>query len=232
MPGIATNDREHHSPRPKASDSRLPTVNPASGRRRQPTPPWAQPAATPPLQADDVRAAGIADTDGVVATRGTDEPAPREDALAVRPARAEDEDAIHSLHASCFFDLFAGLLGDFVPPDEERRARERSWTGPIGSPHHRHALLVAERHELVVGFVAVGPTRDPDGNQDTVGELRTVMVDRSDRGVGVGRALVNAGEHSMRAARFPIATLWVVPTNARALRCYERGGGRRTAHSG
>ena len=50
------------------------------------------------------------------------------------------------------------------------------------------------------------------------------MVDRSDRGVGDGRALVNAGERSMRAAGFSIATLWVVPTNARALRCYERGG--------
>jgi ribosomal protein S18 acetylase RimI-like enzyme len=171
-----------------------------------------------------VEAAGIADTHGVVTTRRADEHVPREDALAVRPARAGDADAIHSLHAGCFFDLFAGLLGDFLPPQEERRARERSWTGPIGSPHHRHALLVAERRELIVGFVAVGPTRDADRNQDTVGELRTVMVDRSERGVGVGRALVNAGERSMRAARFSIATLWVVPTNARALRCYERGG--------
>jgi ribosomal protein S18 acetylase RimI-like enzyme len=151
---------------------------------------------------------------------------PCERALEVRPARAEDAEAIHALHAKCFVDMFAGLLGGYLPPIQERTDRERSWTGPIGSPRDRHALLVAERCDRVIGFVAVGPTRDADDDGRTTGELRTVQVDSSDRGSGVGRALMAAGECAMRECRFSIATLWVLPENVRAVRCYERCGWR------
>ena len=83
----------------------------------------------------------------------------------IRPAGREDERAIHAVHSACFHDLFAGLLGDYLAPSEERAEREWSWTGPIGSPHDRHALLVAERRERVIGFVAVVPTRSPLGDR-------------------------------------------------------------------
>lgn len=163
---------------------------------------------------------------GSLTTRGAPRYEPRERALAVRPARADDADATHILHSRCFVDLFAGLLGDYLPLNEERADRERSWTGPIGSPSDRHALLVAERCDRVIGFIAVGPTRDSDHDGRTTGELRTVMVDRSDRGLGVGRALIAAGERAMRDCRFSIVTLWVLPENLRAVRCYERCGWR------
>jgi ribosomal protein S18 acetylase RimI-like enzyme len=146
--------------------------------------------------------------------------------FAIRPAIADDAKAIHTLHASCVGDLFAGLLGDYMPPSEERTERERSWTGPIGSPSDRHTLLVAERCDRVIGFVAVGPTRDADHDAHTFGELRTVMVDGGHRGLGIGRALVTAGEHAMRTHQFSAATLWVVPENSRAVCCYERCGWR------
>ena len=151
---------------------------------------------------------------------------PCERALEVRPARAEDADAIHILHAKCFVDIFAGRLGGYLPPTQERSDRERSWTGPIGSPYDRHALLVGVRCDRVIGFVAVGPTRDADNDGRTTAELRTVQVDSSDRGLGVGRALLAAGERAMRECRFSIATLWVLPENLRAVGCYERGGWR------
>jgi ribosomal protein S18 acetylase RimI-like enzyme len=151
---------------------------------------------------------------------------PREWALAVRPARADDADAIHVLHAACFTEIFAGRLGEYMPSGEQRADRERSWTGPIGSPHDRHALLVADWCERVIGFVAVGPTRDADHDRHTTGELRTVMIDSSHRGSGLGRALVAAGERAMRERRFSVATLWVLPGNLPAVRCYERCGWR------
>ncbi|MBW3653756.1 MAG: GNAT family N-acetyltransferase [Actinobacteria bacterium] len=151
---------------------------------------------------------------------------PHETEATVRPARAEDERAIHLLHAGCFHDLFAGLLGDYRPSSEHSAERERSWTGPIGSPRGRHALLVAERRKRVIGFVAVGPTRDADNDAQTTGELRTVMIDDNARGSGVGSALMAAGERAMRDQGLRIATLWVVPQNWRAVRCYERCGWR------
>jgi len=50
------------------------------------------------------------------------------------------------------------------------------------------------------------------------------MVGAGARGGGVGRALVAAGEHAMRAAGFGVATLWVLPENVGAVRCYEGCG--------
>jgi GNAT superfamily N-acetyltransferase len=117
-----------------------------------------------------------------------------------------------------------GCLGTGSPPDEHRADRERSWTGPIGSPADRHALLLAERRRCVVGFVAVGPTRDADRDRRTTGELMAVMVDATQRGFGVGSALMAAGERAMRAQGLAIATLWVVPENTRAVRFYEYCG--------
>jgi ribosomal protein S18 acetylase RimI-like enzyme len=148
----------------------------------------------------------------------------REPGPTIRPAAAEDEGVIHALHARCFGDLFAGLFGDWVAPDEHRAERERSWTGPIGSPRDRHALLLAEHRQCVVGLVAVGPTRDADRDQRTTGELMAIMVDANQRGFGVGTALMAAGERAMRAFGLAIATLWVAPENTRAVGFYEYCG--------
>jgi ribosomal protein S18 acetylase RimI-like enzyme len=149
---------------------------------------------------------------------------PGEPELRIRPATAEDERVIHALHARCFRNLFAGLLGDWVAPSEQRADRERSWTGPIGAPRERHALLLAERRQRVIGLVAVGPTRDAEGDRRTTGELMTIMVDANQRGLGVGSALMTAGERAMRTHGLALATLWVVPENTPAVRLYERCG--------
>jgi GNAT superfamily N-acetyltransferase len=146
--------------------------------------------------------------------------------VTIRAARADDERAIHTLHARYIPDLFAGLLGEYVPPIAERMERARGWAGPIGSPHPRHALLVAERTQRVIGFVVAGPTRDAGEDTATTGELRVIVVDAGERRAGVGAALVGAGECAMREAGLSAATLWVVRDNAPAVRCYERCGWR------
>jgi RimJ/RimL family protein N-acetyltransferase len=74
------------------------------------------------------------------------------------------------------------------------------------------------------GFAATGPTRDADDDGRTTGELRVVMVAAGDRGAGVGRELIAAGERAMRRCGLRVATLWVVPENVGAARCYERCG--------
>lgn len=143
--------------------------------------------------------------------------------VTVRPATAADEAAITDLHARCIGDAFAGR---YIPPAEERAARQSGWAGLIGSPHPRHALLVAEHAGHVVGFVAVGPARDPDRDSATSAELRVILLDARERGLGLGSALVAAAERAMRQSGFSHAALWVLPENAQAVRCYERCGWR------
>jgi ribosomal protein S18 acetylase RimI-like enzyme len=143
--------------------------------------------------------------------------------VTIRPATAADEAAITDLHARCIGDAF---VGRYMPPAEERAERQRGWAGLIGSPHPRHALLVAEHAGHVVGFVAVGPARDADRDPATSAELRVILVDAHERGLGVGRALIAGAERAMAQSGFSDATLWVLPENAQALRCYERCGWR------
>ena len=117
-------------------------------------------------------------------------------------------------------------MGRYSPPAQERAERQSGWAGPIGAPHPRHALLVAEQAGRVVGFVAVGPARDPDRDSARTGELRVILVDARERGSGVGSALIAGAERAMQESGFSDATLWVLPENARAVRCYERCGWR------
>lgn len=143
--------------------------------------------------------------------------------VTIRPATAADEAAVTDLHARCIGDAFAGR---YFPPEEERAERQRSWAGPIGAPHPRHALLVAEQAHRVVGFVAVGPARGADLDSAMTGELRVILVDARERGLGVGSALIAGAERAMQESGFLDATLWVLPENAQAMRCYERCGWR------
>lgn len=144
--------------------------------------------------------------------------------MEVRPVQAQDELAISVIHGRCVREAFGGLLGEDVPPQDERDKRARTWAGPFGAPHPRHAAFVAEISGEVVGFAATGPTRDACEDTHTLAEVRVLMVDAPGRGTGAAGALLEACEAATRESDFAAATLWVVPGNARGVRFYERQG--------
>jgi GNAT superfamily N-acetyltransferase len=80
-------------------------------------------------------------------------------------------------------------------------------------------IFVAEDEEHVVGFVAVGPSRDGIRG----GELYAIYVDPDRWSAGVGRALIERAEIRL-ADDYDEATLWVLADNPRARRFYERAG--------
>jgi ribosomal protein S18 acetylase RimI-like enzyme len=80
--------------------------------------------------------------------------------------------------------------------------------------------FVAEVDGEVVGFVGVGPSRDPDAE----GELYTIYVHPGHWGTGVGRELMRAGEGRMGELGYRRVVLWVLDGNARAQRFYESAG--------
>lgn len=84
----------------------------------------------------------------------------------------------------------------------------------------RFPPLVAESDGVVVGYVAVGPTHDENGD----GELFAIYVQPKQWGTGVGRALIEAGEERLRELGHEDAHLWVLEDNPRARRFYEAAG--------
>ncbi|HKT45042.1 MAG TPA: GNAT family N-acetyltransferase [Gaiellaceae bacterium] len=97
---------------------------------------------------------------------------------------------------------------------EARTLRWRRWI-EAGEVAH-----VADDEGRIVGFVWVGPSRDPDAD----GELYAIYVLPEAWGSGTGPALMRAGIDAMRDAGYREPVLWVLEDNPRARRFYEREG--------
>lgn len=145
-------------------------------------------------------------------------------AAAIRPARAEDADALAALEARGWRAAYAGYVDpgelDRVIPERPRRWRERFAGGGEGTT----TLVLAGPGNQVEGFAVVGPTRDEDLPTDT-GELHSIYVEPELTGHGRGAELLAAAEAELARA-FDEATLWVLEPNEGARRFYERHGWR------
>jgi ribosomal protein S18 acetylase RimI-like enzyme len=84
---------------------------------------------------------------------------------------------------------------------------------------------VAELDGEVVGFAGVGSCRD----EEALGELYTIYLLPSCWGRGIGRALLERAEESLRSSGFTQALLWVMEGNERAERFYRAAGWVRDA---
>ena len=97
----------------------------------------------------------------------------------------------------------------------------------------RSRFLIAVDGHDILGFASVGPSRDDDSLPDT-GELLSLYLVERAAGTGVGARLLTEAEPRLRTRGFDRASLWVLGTNARARRFYEREGwtwdGTESAH--
>ena len=91
--------------------------------------------------------------------------------------------------------------------------------------------LVAELGGSIVGFVTVGRIRrGPHGvpgdaaQTGTRAELYAIYLLESHVGLGIGRALMRAGEGAMRDLGADHAVLWVLRSNTNTHRFYEACG--------
>ena len=126
--------------------------------------------------------------------------------MLIRAARPDDAEATAQVHVASWAAAYT-LRG---PSLEQRLDLHRRFP----------PAFVAEVDGEIVGFVAVGPSRDPDAE----GELFTIYVDPAHWGAGVGRELIRAGEERMRDLGCRTVVLWVLDGNTRAQRFYESAG--------
>jgi ribosomal protein S18 acetylase RimI-like enzyme len=142
--------------------------------------------------------------------------------VSIRPATVADVPAIAEVHVHSWQWAYRGLL-----PDDyldhlsiERRAgmhmqrlatetEERTW--------------VAAQEGRIVGFAITGPSRDPDASPGTA-ELAAIYLRHEATGQGIAHALFDHAVHDLWQRGYEQATLWVLETNARARRFYEKAG--------
>jgi ribosomal protein S18 acetylase RimI-like enzyme len=131
----------------------------------------------------------------------------------IRPGTPEDADGAARVHVETWQAAYAHAL----PADllaalsvDQRASGWRRWP----------PTFVAEEAGVIVGFIAVGATRDGDADA----ELFSLYVHPDSWGTGIGRALIEAGEHRLRERGHTTAILWVLEDNPRARRFYELAG--------
>lgn len=102
--------------------------------------------------------------------------------------------------------------------------RLRLWERLLGEPGARTVNLVAEDDGgQVVGLLHAGPTRDDDGGPATA-EVVAIYASPDAWGAGAGRGLMTTALDRLGESGYADVTLWVLDSNDRARRFYERAG--------
>lgn len=142
--------------------------------------------------------------------------------VGVRAARVDDARAIAEAHVRAWQAAYR----DVMPHDHldglDPVARAAGWADALRGLTPERRVLVATLDDAPAGFVVVGAAAEPTGG--VTGQLHALNVHPDRWGAGVGSALLHAAGAALSALGHAGAVLWVVTSNARARRLYERHG--------
>jgi L-amino acid N-acyltransferase YncA len=136
--------------------------------------------------------------------------------IAIRDAAVEDAPALAQIYNQGIVDRLATLETEERTPDERR-----SW---LAARDQRHPVLVAEAEGRIVGFGSLN-VFNPRAAYDHVVDF-SVYVERSWRGRGIGKRLLQALEGRARQLGFHKLVLAAFPFNTAGLALYARCGFR------
>ena len=110
-----------------------------------------------------------------------------------------------------------------MPAIEADAARIGKWLKELAEPSATRWWL-AERGDDVVGFVGIGPCRDPI--DPSLGEIDTIAVDPVAWRTGVGKALMSVAIEGLRSEGYHSAVLWTLSDYPQAESFYVATGWR------
>ena len=145
-----------------------------------------------------------------------------ESPLTIRPATTADTEVIVRIYIVSWNAGFGSLLSrDDRTVTEELTER---WRRDLSRPLP-YRWWVAERGASIVGFIGIGPSRDPV--DPWLGEVDTIAVDEPHWRMGVGTALMSVAVRHLVADGYNDAILWTVERYERGITFYEAMGWRR-----
>jgi len=141
--------------------------------------------------------------------------------VTLRVGVGADAGAVAAVQVDSWRATYVGLLPEAVLDGLSVGDKTEGWARVLGEGG-RH-VVVAESGGRMVGFASVGPGRDADLG-GTTGQLTTLYVVDDAWGTGVGRALHDAALSRLADAGYRRGVVWMLSTNARARRFYDRQG--------
>lgn len=142
----------------------------------------------------------------------------------IRPAIPTDAARIASVHVRSWQQAYRELFpADYLSSlDLTLPQREHHWTQAIKAGELN--VFVAIVDEQLIGWIAVGASRDKDADPQRCAEVMALYVLAEHWHMGVGAALWRAGLEALIGQGYHRATLWVLAENHRAIKFYQRAG--------
>lgn len=143
---------------------------------------------------------------------------------AVRRAVEADAEAIARLKTRSWQSAYRGQLPDRFLDDLglDLASRIDYWRMQISTqPSAKHEIWAADFDGAVLGFSALGPARRDD--EAGSGELYALYIDPPHWNQGLGGSLLTHATERL-FHEYANAILWVLASNVRARRFYERSG--------
>lgn len=142
----------------------------------------------------------------------------------VRSATVNDAPAVGQVQALVWQEAYDGVVPPQVHAAFDPQAFAGAWRDSLRTPPEGvHRLLVACAGDQVVGFVAIGPSQDPDAGQ-TTGEVTALGVHPHHRRQGHGSRLLNAAVDILRDAGAEHVTAWCLVEHE-GVRAFLSGSG-------
>jgi GNAT superfamily N-acetyltransferase len=141
--------------------------------------------------------------------------------MLLRAAQPEDAIAVARVHVRSWQAAYRTLLPDDYLDQLRPEDRAQKYDFASSDPRKPHTIVAVEG-ELIRGFAATMPSREPDLADH--GELCALYVDPEQWGRGMGLALVSSARVRLSELGFRDALLWVLAGNVRAERFYQADG--------
>jgi ribosomal protein S18 acetylase RimI-like enzyme len=146
-------------------------------------------------------------------------PTSRSDVI-IRRAAPADAVAVATTHHLGWTVAYRGLLPEAYLETLSYDACLARWTSVL-TDGSAVGVWVADSAGRVVGFVAAGPSTDPDAT--AAGEIWDLWVDDEARSQRIGAQLLAVALDEL-AVRHRVALVWVLDTNVRGRAFYAREG--------
>jgi RimJ/RimL family protein N-acetyltransferase len=140
----------------------------------------------------------------------------------LRRATPADAATMATVHIDAWRTAYRGLVpGAFLAALNHRRKTERFREFLASGEGETY---IVERDGRPIGHLTVGPCRDEDLDERSVGEIWGIYLGSGQWRQGIGTQVCRRAESMLRARGVTRSVLWVFEGNERARRFYERMG--------
>ena len=140
----------------------------------------------------------------------------------IRKATVNDAYGIASVHVRSWQVAYRGHMPDDFLDGLDVEKRMNMWRA-LTQESDKTIFIAEDTDGNIVGFSAIGSSRDPDANPETA-EVSAIYVHPEKWGKGIGRTLLSTSLEEVQKREFDQLTLWVLEANQRARSFYESFG--------